>query len=176
MKNSGIRLEIGNNPQERQYENVVDNKLGNIFFKCKLCGGKKTSRPGMNDNLLSAHDHAKPIIEKVLHKCTKCAFVSGQFIKFVKHMKNVHNSEELYSNCQLCSFKTETIYELNKHINFVHLKIRSVCDQCGYKARRMSDIKTHKLTAHEGMVFFCDLCSFTTKSERTIFTHTKNVH
>ena len=79
MKNIGIQLEIGNNSQERQYEKVVDNKLGNIFFKCKLCGKKSTSRPGMNAHLLSAHDHSEPTIEKVLHKCD---FVSG-YRKFV---------------------------------------------------------------------------------------------
>ena len=64
MKNSGIRLEIGNNPQERQYEKVVDNKLGNIFFKCKLCGEKKTSRPVMNDNF-----QLMIMLSQLLKKC-----------------------------------------------------------------------------------------------------------
>ena len=176
MKNSAIPLEVQNNQEEKHFEKVVDTKLGNIFFKCKVCGKKRTSRPVIKSHLLSVHDHKELIFEKVFNKCTKCAFVSGQFIKIVRHMKIVHNTIELYSKCQLCTLKTETIYELNKHVNDVHLKIKSVCEQCGYKARRMSTIKTHKLTAHEGMVFSCDLCSFTTKSERTSITHTKNVH
>ena len=168
MKNSAIQLELRNNQQEIHFEKVVDIKLGNIFFNCKVCGKKRNSRPDIKSHLLLAHDHKESIFEKVFHKSAKCAFVGGQFIKLVRYMKIVHNSIELYSKCKLCTFKTETSYALNKHVNDVHLKITSVCDQCGYKARRMSTIKTHKLTAHEGMVFSCDLCSFTTKSEKKL--------
>ena len=110
-------------------------------------------------------------------KCIKCNFMTGDITKRAKHMKNVHDCNELYTKCELCKFISATKQEMKCHINSMHLNIRQECDMCSFTAKRKLDIANHKLVAHDGMtIVVCEKCSFTSTSKLRLKTHTKCFH
>ena len=110
------------------------------------------------------------------HKCTKCEFHGSANIYPLRHMKNVHGSEELYSKCELCSYKTELKHKLKEHIQNTHLKRKHTCDECGHQTIRKSLLKRHALAVHQGIAFTCDMCSFECIQLYSLRQHTKSNH
>ena len=166
------RQKGGTIDSKRMYK-VLEKSGGGLLFECKICGEKRTQSKNMVSHLLNIHEY-NHVEEFVIKKCTKCEFNSRSKVYLVRHMKNVHGSEELYSKCKLCPYKTEM--SLREHMEEVHLKLGHTCDQCGHKSRRKSYLRRHKQTSHQGIVFSCDMCSFTYTQLYTLRNHTRNIH
>ena len=110
------------------------------------------------------------------HKCTKCEFHGSANIYLIRHMKNVHGSEELYRKCELCSYNTEVKHDLKRHIQEIHLKIGLTCDECGLTTKRKIQLKRHTLAVHQGIALICDMCSFKCTQLSSLRQHTKSNH
>ena len=167
---------MNGNSERTKYKMVVDKTLNRRSFHCIICNLKLSTVTLVKNHLLEYHDFVEQKLEKVVHQCSKCDYETGGIIKLVMHMKNTHDSDELYHKCTICPYKTPAKGTFKEHMNEVHFKLRHTCNQCGYKARRNSDIRNHKLRAHEGMTFSCDICTVTKPTRDMVNTHKKVIH
>ena len=79
-----------------------------------------------------------------LNACDQCHFSSYHHPTLKAHKKSTHEGKK----CELCSFVGMTKYDLKRHIDIRHVKIRNhACDICGFatflKAYLESHIRTH---------------------------------
>ena len=170
------KMNLNEHSERTQYKLVIDKNLKMRTYECNFCKLKLFSLILIKKHLLEYHEYVALKLEKVIHQCSKCVFKTGQIIDLVMHMKNIHNSEELYTRCGICKYKNPHKSKVKDHTTEVHLKIKHTCDQCGYIRRRGRDIRSHKLTAHGGIAYSCDMCNKSNLSRDMLRSHQKLIH
>ena len=132
---------------------------GKKRFVCAICQEKCGGTAHIKHHLLKRHDFVVP--PKPIHKCTECQFKSGQISKVIKHMKNNHNSKELYSKCHICGYLCAQKFGLQEHIKVIHSNSMKKCNYCEFKAKYKQKIQRHVLTSHQGIELECRPCGMT---------------
>ena len=148
--------------------------INNERFECKICGQRKRSASNMKYHLSKFHTDVEPIMSE--HKCKICDFKHSVYLIVAQHMKRIHDSEEMFFTCTLCSYKNESQYKLKIHVERVHMKLRQKCDECPFVGYQTTKVKNHKLVVHEGLRYKCDNCPFVAVSQMNLKMHTKNYH
>ena len=115
-------------------------------------------------------------LQNLFHKCTQCIFGSGQQTKVLQHMKNVHNSKELYIKGHMCRYQSASKLYLEEHIQVEHSKSVQICDICDFKSKRKHIIRKHVLIVHQGVELKCRLCPFIHTSLDAISSHGNLFH
>ena len=132
---------------------------GEKRYVCAICQERYGGTGNMKHHLLKRHDFVGP--PKPIHKCTECQFKSGQISKVIKHMKNIHNSKELYSKCHICGYKCAQKFGLQEHVKVMHFNAMKSCDYCAFKAKYQYEMKKHLVTSHQCVELKCRLCDIT---------------
>ena len=132
---------------------------GEKRYVCAICHERYGGTGNMKHHLLKRHDFVGP--PKPIHKCTECQFKSGQISKVIKHMKNIHNSKELYSKCHICGYLCAQKFGLQEHINVMHFNAMKSCDYCEFKAKYLNKMQRHLVTSHQRVELKCRLCDVT---------------
>ena len=132
---------------------------GNKRFVCAICQERCGGTAHIKHHLLKRHDFVVP--PKPIHKCTECQFKSGQISKVIKHMKNNHNSKELYCKCHICGYLCAQKFGLQEHIKVMHFNSMKKCNYCEFKAKYKQKIQRHVLTSHQGIELKCRPCAMT---------------
>ena len=158
--------------EKRNRYRILDN--GKKRYVCSICQEKHGATGNIKQHLVKHHNYVGP--PKYIHKCTKCKFVSGQKIEVLKHMKNVHNSKELYSKCIHCGFVGEKKAVVEEHIKVIHLNLIKTCGQCDFTAKRKHDMTKHVIFAHQGIELKCRSCTSTYKSPDAMYSHRYHYH
>ena len=176
-KNDNVKSKVAKKEYMDEFEKrhkyrILDN--GKKRYICSICQEKHGATGNMKQHLLKHHNYVGP--PKYIHKCTKCNFASGQKIGVMKHMKNVHNSKELYSKCKYCGFLGAKKAVVKEHMKVNHFYIIKTCDECDFTAKRKDDMTKHVLFAHEGIELKCKSCTFTYKSLDVMHSHRYHYH
>ena len=165
---NGAAFEIRNNYI------ILGKGNGNKRYVCSICQERHGTTGNMKHHLLKRHSYVGP--PKPIHKCTRCSFGSGQIIKVIQHMKNVHNSKELYSKCHICGYLCEKKFGLLEHIQVIHFNAMKTCEHCDFKAKIKTQIRKHVLTVHKGIELKCRFCAFTYTSLDSMNVHSNQFH
>ena len=78
-------------------------------------------------------------------------------------------------NCNLCSYRSNTNYNMKRHIQEVHEKRKNhVCEECGYSAFEKERVEQHKAAVHKmGEELMCELCPYKTYHKKLLKKHVK---
>ena len=93
------------NFQTQNNYTILSKGNGEKRYVCSLFQERHGATGNMKHHLMKRHNYVVP--PKPVHECTQCKFRSGQMIKAIQHMKNVHNSKEPYSKCHICGYQCE---------------------------------------------------------------------
>ncbi|XP_045460506.1 zinc finger Y-chromosomal protein 2-like [Harmonia axyridis] len=78
-------------------------------------------------------------------------------------------------DCHLCEFSSKNKYELNYHINTIHLKPFK-CDICDYATNIKYSLRLHMESVHSSSSHKCHLCDFITTHKNYLKSHIDHVH
>ena len=143
----------------------------NPMFPCDLCG-KEFKKRGY------VREHKKIVHE--IHPMLPCDLCNKEFKKLSyvrEHKKVVHENNGRYYTCEQCNKPIKGSRDsLQKHIESVHLKLKSTCDICKKEFAKWS-LQEHKKIAHEIRPMFpCNLCNKEFKTRSRALEHKKAVH
>ena len=160
----------------RQYKILEKSEIVNhLSFECKICGQRKRSPTNMKYHLSTCHNVVQSF-SQLIRKCKIWDFRHSKYIVVAKHMKTVHESEEMYLWCNMCSYKTAIHSRLKMHMSRVHLKIRIKRHESSFTGHYNNDVNNHKLRAHEGLRYKCEYCNFISVSKVGLKKHNINYH
>ena len=84
-------------------------------FPCKICAYQATFRNNLSHHVKNVHQKIENII------CTEC----NKSIKkksLNQHMKLFHSGNQPLHNCNICTYQSVYLWNLQKHIKNVHQK------------------------------------------------------
>jgi len=74
-------------------------------------------------------------------------------------------------SCSFCFREFCNQFNLARHTNAIHRKVRHICDQCGKSYVYKEILKAHKESKHEGRTYPCLKCSFLGSSRQSLHVH-----
>ena len=87
--------------------------------------------------------------------CNRCDYKCSSNRDLNKHIKYVHDKLKDV-HCDMCDYKCSEKVNLKKHIKYVHDKVKDVCcDMCNYKCSEMVNLKKHIKHIHDKIKDFC---------------------
>ena len=91
------------------------------------------------------------------------------------HQKRMHAAGDQFDHqCNTCEKSFRSEYELKKHIEMVHEKVRILCEICN---KAVVNVKSHISNVHEGEKNFkCEICDKMNSSKSNLQLHIDNVH
>ncbi|XP_047737520.1 zinc finger protein 723-like [Hyalella azteca] len=91
---------------------------------------------------------------------------------------HVRRNKEKTLKCHVCGAAFCSKYDLDRHINAVHLKLRPYkCSKCDYASSQVSHLRTHLNTVHAKLKpFKCDECDSYFSQKGDLKTHISRVH
>ncbi|KAJ8905604.1 hypothetical protein NDN08_002110 [Rhodosorus marinus] len=80
--------------------------------------------------------------------------------------------------CTECGHEFKRVYELKRHIDSVHLRVRNYpCEICGKRFSQSGHVRVHIQTVHEKAAFnFCDICGRGFGTKPKLVRHRRSVH
>ena len=133
------------------------NNLLMKFFKCSSCEYGTDTELNLGKHMTMKHGRPYP-----LHRCSSCGFETK-----VKRDLPTHSCTPF--KCGLCNFESRSKQLMNQHkVNLHKTKSGLVfCDICSYRSNRISNVESHRKTVHEGQRIVCQYCAkkFTQQSE-----------
>ena len=91
--------------------------------------------------------------------CDQCDYTSAKSWNLKKHKESKH--DRIRYPCDLCDYAATQRSSLKEHKEYKHQVASYPCDQCAYIARGKRHLKRHVESKHNGVRFSCDLCEFT---------------
>ena len=92
-------------------------------------------------------------------------------------MSNSQTSSVRKHKCDTCNKDFTTNYNLQTHINGVHLKVKFNCEFCDYQSTEKGHLKTHINTVHLKLKpFQCDECDQSFGQRGSLKQHVDSVH
>ena len=79
-------------------------------------------------------------------------------------------------NCDLCTFETKSIENLNSHKRDVHVRASIPCNSCNFKASNIEQLRSHEKTHEKQAQFKCDQCPLTADTKYVLEAHKQNEH
>ena len=127
------------------------------LFKCSSCEYGTDTELNLIKHMTMKHGRPYP-----LHRCSSCGFETK-----VKRYLPTHSCTPF--KCGLCNFESRSKQLMNQHkVNLHKTKSGLVfCDICSYRSNRISNVESHRKTVHEGQRIVCQYCAkkFTQQSE-----------
>jgi hypothetical protein len=140
-------------------------------------------------NIDRVQDQPKSNVEIKSYICQKCSLETYSILLWIKHLDSscfvnkVSNVSRLYKRklfddiicfkCDHCSFKTEVLQYLDKHVErlHTHLMVRWFqCEACDFKTKYRGSLKIHVNTRHksdeEANWFYCFNCEYKTRRKK----------
>ena len=190
-------------------------KHDSLGFTCENCNFKTKWYQEFNDHMRGIHgiyknkSKYKDDLEYNLSLCDNCGFSATSKREMRLHTQSLctgdtNNTTNRYrilqeniftTNCTICNFEGNTIYQLNTHIYDKHMGRLPVCNVCGIKSiiklRLDSLIKEeqpsmgvecehcgHKATkpSQLGTQYPCTLCEYKCSAKRYLSSHKMRVH
>jgi transcription elongation factor Elf1 len=135
-------------------------------YPCEKCNARFATKLDLNRHAKS-HMSVEQVEQGIqkrrrglqrIFECHLCPYTTRHSQTDLKeHIARKHEEPKL--KCEYCGKMFGVQYDLNDHINHMHLKIkRVVCDICGLEVHR-KNLKTHMARAHEKLKpYQCDIC------------------
>ena len=140
------------------------------WYVCKVCQFESKS-----SDIQHIRNHIEGQHLEIEYPCDLCDKVSNSLSGFKDHKRNNHSQKPfkvLY--CEYCGFSTQHSGAFRKHVNSVHLNIKSFqCEVCDKKFTENRQLKLHIQSVHEQKKELCDICF---KYVRRLKGHRANQH
>ena len=103
-------------------------------------------------------------------KCTYC-----QKLFKTRRLLNLHCKRHVQNHrCIICSIATNSLWELRRHVNTVHMKSRShSCNECGRTFSQKSDLNRHLAKHFTDEAHKCEFCDKKYRWEKQLQQHMK---
>ena len=112
--------------------------------------------------------------------CKTCHLCGKQFSRspnMRKHVKFIHNPENIFLQCEKCEYKTPIRDSMMKHVMNVHSIAKLVpCHICGKKVKQ-STLRDHVKRKHEEQKKVrCEVCGSEVLNSQALWQHMRKVH
>ena len=115
---------------------------------------------------LALQKHIQIVHKSNITVCEECFAKVGNM---KAHKRLAHGSLPVYQ-CPSCALQFKALVFLNKHKES-HENGRLDCDQCTHKANTMFNLRNHKKHIHNVLMFFCLSCSYKSPSISSLRKH-----
>ncbi|XP_022834984.1 zinc finger protein 883-like [Spodoptera litura] len=149
---------------------------------CSICGNQFVNSNGLKVHMYTIQDNRFPLLtlglSPVSFICDECG---AKFL--TKSSLQVHiNWEHLKigHKCTQCTKVFKNSYTLDRHVSYVHNKLRpprnKICDYCGRGFTTQTILKSHIRTHTGERPLQCTHCTATFAHPAALYTHNKLLH
>ena len=109
-----------------------------VDLKCNEC-----SYEGKDLELIEMHYSENHADSTHINACDKCQFSSYHIPTLQAHIKSIHDGK----NCELCSYVGANKYDLKRHVDIRHVRVRNhICELCGFATFTKLHLEVHMKT------------------------------
>ena len=159
---------------QAKVESVKNSLMRKLMKRCKLCDKDIRARD-VNYHMKKKHFTTNPneIQENIVEIGSSKVTTNKSPIKAttVRDDKNVDPLK-----CDQCDATFSTPANKQRHINGVHLRIKTPCNYCEKEFTQESNLKTHIDMVHDKRRQACTICPFKTITSLKLQEHIQNEH
>jgi len=143
----------------------LQSHTGDKICACPFCGTFFCSKQKLVDHILRRQEGCDEFT---------CEFCSKKF-KTQRLLENHCRRHIKAYNCPNCYVALNSSWELKRHIDSVHLKVRNhICEHCSRSFFQMSDLEKHQELHFRNLLFKCNLCDKKYRWEKQLKAHLKS--
>lgn len=169
-------------------------------FRCTVCGKEVSTKQGLQKHFQNKHEnrrdflcchctkafsgkgeledhafrrHGVNISNKLVHRCTRCAFETILSFALKRHVAETHSSTRPHQ-CPVCNKFFKSPMQLKSH-KVAHEERTHRCSMCDYAAARKSNLDAHVKAQHSGVQYRCEKCGYQTGYYANLCKHQRTV-
>ncbi|KAA0202383.1 hypothetical protein HAZT_HAZT010907, partial [Hyalella azteca] len=140
------------------------------YQSCAECSYSTHSKSSLQ-NHMKTHQKDRPF------KCPHCPYAAARKMTLKEHMEVLHNARREIYECEQCSFKTNWVRALKKHLKS-HNGEGHNCSQCMFVAVNREQLTDHEIRVHhmERKEYSCPDCPYVTDQQYQLDDHVHKRH
>ena len=159
---------------QEKVESVKNSLMRKLMKRCKLCDKDVRARD-INYHMKKKHFTTNPkIIQENIAEIGSSKVITNKSPIKATAVRDVDNPDPL--KCNQCDATFSCAANTQRHINGVHLGIKTPCDYCEKEFTQESNLKTHIDMVHDKRRQECTICPFKTITSSKLVEHVQNEH
>ena len=161
-------VEAGAVPKRPASDQPTSKPKENILWVCDKCTFQSRSESVVNEHIIVDHQGKQ---KATVYLCDICNITCNSQIAFKTHMQT-HHGDQTTKSCNVCDYKSKTEEDLIVHSRKHNRPDTFHCDRCGHKTNSIRDLDNHINDHHAAQESFpCIFCKFICSNSSSLEKH-----